>query len=55
MSNRNDCKNRREAIAALVLGELETPAAGELRKHIDVCEVCRNLYQALAGEEETIR
>lgn len=55
MSNRNDCKNRREAIAALVLGELETPAADELRKHIDVCEVCRNLYQALAGEEETIR
>ena len=55
MNNSNKCQDRREAIAALVLGELEASAADGLRKHIDVCEVCRSLYEALADEEEMIR
>ena len=55
MNTGNDCQNRREAIAALVLGELETPAADELKRHIDTCRACRSFYQMLAEEEETIR
>jgi penicillin-binding protein 2 len=45
--NNDDCQNPREAIAALVLGQLGTSAADELAEHIDVCETCQNLYQAL--------
>jgi outer membrane lipoprotein-sorting protein len=55
MNNQNDCQSRREAIAALVLDELEPQAADELAKHIDVCETCRSLYLALTDEEERIR
>ena len=54
MSNKNDCQNRREAVTALVLGELETPAADEIKNHIDTCRNCRLLYQALTEEEETV-
>ena len=55
MTNANDCQDRREKIAALVLGELEAPATDEIKKHIDACENCRLLYQALTAEEETIQ
>ena len=55
MNTNNDCQNRREAIAALVLGELETPAADEIKNHIETCPDCRSFYQAMAEEEETIR
>jgi len=55
MNNNKDCQNRREAIAALVLGELETPAADEIKNHIDTCMNCRSLYQAMVEEEDTIR
>lgn len=54
MNTNNDCQNRREAIAALVLGELESSAADELKNHIDNCPDCRSFYQAMAEEEETI-
>ena len=46
-NNNDDCQNRREAITDLVLGKLETSAADQLKAHIDVCETCQNLYQAL--------
>ena len=55
MTNTNDCQNRHETIAALVLGELQSPAADEIKKHIDTCENCRLLYQALTAEEETVQ
>jgi len=55
MNNNNDCQNQREAIAALVLGELETPAADEIKNHIDTCRNCRSLYQTMVEEEKTIR
>jgi hypothetical protein len=55
MSSNKNCQNRREAIAALVLGELSSDAADELNKHIDTCQSCRRLYQALTEEEETIQ
>ncbi|MHC4155156.1 MAG: hypothetical protein ACYST6_09590 [Planctomycetota bacterium] len=54
MNSNNDCKNRRQAIAALVLDELEAHAAEKLREHIDACETCRSLYHALTDEEKTI-
>lgn len=55
MNSNNDCRNRRQAIAALALDELEPQAVNELRKHIDACQTCRSLYQALTDEEDTIR
>ncbi|UCE47221.1 MAG: zf-HC2 domain-containing protein, partial [Phycisphaerales bacterium] len=55
MTNANDCHNRRETIAALVLGELDGLAADEIEKHIDSCESCRIFYQALTEEEETVQ
>ncbi|HUW17990.1 MAG TPA: zf-HC2 domain-containing protein [Sedimentisphaerales bacterium] len=54
-NQKNDCQNRREAIAALVLGEIEPQDADTLREHIAACESCRLLYQALTDEEESIR
>jgi outer membrane lipoprotein-sorting protein len=55
MSNKNDCQNRREAVTALVLGELEAAAADEIKNHIDTCRNCRLLYQALTEEEVNVR
>lgn len=55
MTTTDDCRNRHETIAALALGELQDQAADEIKKHIDTCENCRLLYQALTEEEETIR
>ena len=55
MINENNCQNRREEIAALVLGELEPKTADELRRHIESCEACQSLYQKLMDEEKTIR
>jgi len=55
MNKQDDCHERREAITAFALGELELRAADELKKHIDTCETCRSLYHALVDEEETIR
>ena len=55
MNKNNNCQNRREAIAALVLGELEAESIEEIKKHIDSCQVCRSLYEALTTEEETIQ
>jgi len=55
MNNNKDCQNRREAIAALVLGELDTPSTDEIKKHIETCRNCRSFYQAMAEEEETIQ
>ncbi len=55
MSNPNDCRNRREALVALVLGELDAQAADELTRHIESCRNCRMFYDALAEEEKTVR
>jgi hypothetical protein len=55
MSNQNNCQNHREDITALVLGELESKAAENLKRHIDTCQTCQVLYKALAGEEQMIR
>ena len=55
MNGNSNCQDRRETIMALVLGELEAGAADELRRHIDTCRTCRDLYQALVDEEEMVR
>ncbi|MHC4645938.1 MAG: anti-sigma factor family protein [Planctomycetota bacterium] len=55
MNNDKYCQNQRETIAALVLDEMTPQAADELKNHIDRCQTCTALYQALATEEETIR
>ena len=54
MSSRQKCDERREPIAALVLGELSASAANELRQHITTCEVCSGFYEALTQEEEQV-
>jgi len=55
MNGNSNCQDRRETIMALVLDELEAGAADELRRHIDTCRTCRDLYQALVDEEEMVR
>ena len=55
MTPNNDCQDRRDAIAALVLGELEIPAADEIKKHMDACRNCRAFYEALTAEEEIVQ
>ena len=54
MTRNTACESRREAIAALVLGELDGPAAGELREHLGRCETCRGLHDTLSEEEGII-
>jgi prepilin-type processing-associated H-X9-DG protein len=55
MSDREDCAERREAVAALVMGELEPQLAEELRTHLRTCETCQQVYGALAEEERLVR
>jgi anti-sigma factor RsiW len=55
MIHENDCQNRREQITALLLSELNSKDADELQRHIENCETCQSLYQALADEEKAIR
>jgi hypothetical protein len=55
MKKQNDCQNRREAIASLILGELDSQAADKLKKHIDACQTCQHLYKMLAKEEGMIQ
>lgn len=55
MTKNSNCQDRHEAITAFVLGELDNPAADEIRQHIDACRDCRALYEALTGEEDIIR
>lgn len=55
MNNINDCSNRRESIAAMVLGELDDRAAEALREHIEGCGICRGVRDALADEEQQVR
>ncbi|MFZ1934419.1 MAG: zf-HC2 domain-containing protein [Thermoguttaceae bacterium] len=49
------CKDRWEDIVALVMGELDAPAARELEEHLAVCEACRMSRDALIDEEKVIR
>jgi len=55
MNKQNNCQNRREAIASLILDELDSHDADKLKKHIDTCQTCQHLYKMLANEEEMIQ
>lgn len=55
MNNVNDCRERRESIVAMVLGELDERAAGQLREHIQGCSICQGVRDALADEEQRVR
>jgi len=55
MTPNNDCQDRRDTIAALVLGELDNPAADEIKTHMDSCRNCRAFYEALTAEEEIVQ
>lgn len=55
MNDFRQCDDCREDIAALVLGELDPPAAESLNRHIQDCERCRDFREALAAQEAELR
>jgi len=55
MRNSKECHERREDIAALVLGELDPAATDRLNEHVSGCGVCRRFRDSLADQEETVR
>ena len=55
MNNHEKCQERREDIAALVLGELDSTAAGQLERHVETCEPCRGFRDGLADQEVMLR
>jgi len=54
MTLETPCADRREAIAALVLGMLAKPEADALRLHLAQCEGCRRLYNSMTAEEQDV-
>lgn len=50
--NGND---RREELAALILGELADGPAAELERHLETCATCESLRQVLRDEERWVR
>jgi len=48
------CADRREAIAALVVGVLAKPEADALRLHFAQCEGCRRLCESMTTEEKDV-
>jgi outer membrane lipoprotein-sorting protein len=55
MNKQNNCTNYREDIAALMLGVLEPKDAEKLQKHLETCQNCNSLYEAMLNEEKDIR
>lgn len=55
MTTLRQCQDRREDIAALVLGELDPTAADQLNQHMNTCKVCRGFRDALADQETVLR
>ncbi len=55
MTPAKQCNDRFEDIVALVMGELNSPAARELQVHIAVCDKCRVAHDALVEEEREVR
>ncbi len=54
MTLETPCADRREAIAALVLGVLAKPEADALQQHLSQCESCRRLYESMTAEEQHV-
>lgn len=55
MTNTNTCKNRREQIAAFVLGQLEPAAAQQLQEHLRHCEACQSFHSSFSSQEESLQ
>lgn len=55
MKTFNACKDRYESIVALVMGELDHEEARILQEHINVCDGCRSVRDALSAEEDAVR
>ena len=47
--------NRREELAALVLGELAAGPAAALERHLETCATCKSLREVLREEERWVR
>jgi len=55
MTLAKECNDRFEDIVALVMRELDAPAARELQEHIAVCDRCRVARDAFVEEEQEVR
>ncbi len=55
MTNPETCLERRETIAALVLGELPPPQADELKRHMQDCPACAAFFEKLTAQEDDLR
>jgi anti-sigma factor RsiW len=54
MNNHSKCQEYREAITALVLGELDTDTSTEVHQHLKNCPNCQNFRDALEKQELAI-
>lgn len=50
-----NCERQREAIVALVMGDLGSSEAADLRRHLDDCSQCRAFYEDLLQEEHLVQ
>ncbi len=48
------CRKYRKQIAWLAAGSLETPAARNLRSHLEICEGCRAYFQEISHLAQTL-
>lgn len=55
MNKQNNCTKYSEDIAALILGVLEPKDAEKLQKHLETCQNCNSLCEAMLNEEKGIR
>jgi hypothetical protein len=51
MTHPQGCADRREAVAALVMGALPIEEAAEVQAHVACCEECRRLRESLRRQE----
>jgi hypothetical protein len=54
MTHRQGCPDRREAVAALVMGALRGEQAAAVRGHLRFCQDCRELYDSLRRQESDL-
>ena len=50
-----ECEKYQEMISAMLDGELAESGQEELRRHMDGCPECRNMYEAFAAVSGTMR
>lgn len=48
------CADRREEVAALVMGALPVEEAMQVERHLESCDRCRRLYESLRQQEEDL-